>query len=300
MRDIWRRWVVCGWAATVVSFHVPAAAESPVARTAERTVAKRLPVPDDAVPPPSIDRQTLETVLAMARDGQERIRREVRDYSCIMVKRERVHGRLGNYQYMYAKVRHRRQEADGKQVPFSVYLKFLGPRDVKGREVLFVEGQNEGRLIARKGGLRFAYITTELEPTSDVAMQDNRYPVTEFGFENLVNRFVEVVEEGALLSNCSIQLLHGSKVDGRPCKCIEVRKLDKDASAPFYLARVYIDKELQIPIHYEAFDWPDEPGGAPKLLEQYTYRELKLNCGFTDADFRRDNPEYEFSPAERQ
>jgi hypothetical protein len=161
-----------------------------------------------------------------------------------------------------------------------------------------VDGRNEGRLVARKGGLRFASVTTELDPASELAMRDNRYPVTEIGLENMVRRFVEVAEEGVLLQDCSIQLLRDAKVDGRDCTCIQVKQRGgpekNEKSLEFYLARVYIDNELQVPIHYEAFGWPDSPEGDPQLLEQYTYRNLKLNVGLTDDDFARDNPAYGF------
>ena len=36
------------------------------------------------------------------------------------------------------------------------------------------------------------------------------------------------------------------------------------------------------------------PGGQPELLEEYTYLNLKLNNGFTDADFDTKNPNYKF------
>ena len=232
-----------------------------------------------------------DAILEMAQSGYERIR-DIRDYSCLLVKRERVDGVLGEYQYMQAKVRHARR-VNGREIPFSVYLKFLEPADLQGREVLYVEGQNDGKIIAKKGGTRFAYVTTEVNPTSDIAMRDNRYPITEFGFENLVKRFLERLDS-QLLENCTIQTLEGSKVDGRPCRSIQVVQNERTPDADFYLARVYIDEELQIPIHYEAYDWPSSARGKPRLLEQYTYRQVKLNVGFSDADFQRDNPAYGF------
>jgi hypothetical protein len=267
-----------------------------VGQLASGVVTHKLPTVD-GLPPPT-DAKTAEAVLKMARDGYQHIRQDIRDYSCILVKRERVLWRLGNYQYMSAKVRHQRTQADGTSIPFSVYLRFLGPADVKGREVLYVQGENEGKLVARKGGSRFSYITTTLDPLSELAMKDNRYPVTEFGFENLVKRFIEGTEEGGLLTDCTIQLFRGAKVDNRPCTCIEVTKnRSPDTQPGFYVARVYIDEAYQVPIHYEAFDWPAEEGGEPKLLEQYTYRNLKLNVGFSDEDFIRDNPAYQFTPS---
>ena len=53
-----------------------------------------------------------------------------------------------------------------------------------------------------------------------------------------------------------------------------------------------MDNELQIPIHYEAYDWPEQQDGQAVLLEQYTYRDIKLNVGLDDTDFQHTNPKY--------
>jgi hypothetical protein len=261
-------------------------------RAATTELALGAPDADPTTPKASAN-PSRDAILQMAQEGYERIHRDIQDYSCILVKRERVDGRLGDYQFMRAKVRHERTHK-GREIPFSVYLKFLGPEDLKGREVLYVEGQNNDKIVARKGGFGLmANITTQVGIDSELAMRDNRYPITEFGFENLVKRFLERLDS-ALLEDCTIQRLEGSKVDGRPCRCIQVTKNHRTRDAEFYVARVYIDEELQIPIHYEAFDWPSSAGSGPRLLEQYTYRQIKFNVGFTDADFHRDNPAYGF------
>src|SRR5690606_10571145 len=84
----------------------------------------------------------LDPALDMARKGLERIRAEIRDYTCTVAKRERVGDVLGDYEYMLAKIRNRKT-VDGRVVtPFSVYLYFLKPAEIKGREVIYVEGQN--------------------------------------------------------------------------------------------------------------------------------------------------------------
>ncbi|MBM4000511.1 MAG: DUF1571 domain-containing protein [Planctomycetes bacterium] len=264
----------------------------------------------------------IAAIHRQARDGYARIRSEIGDYTCTVVKRERVGGRLGTYEFLSAKVRHARGSA-----PFSVYLKFHAPEDLHGREVLYVDGQNEGRLIARNGGLRFAYITTEVEPTSDVAMEGNRYPITEFGIENLLKRFVEHLDN-AVLDGCTIETLEGSKVDGRACTCFQITNHERfprevgshpptsdrvasfrlsereQAAGPpptsrssrprFRVARVFIDPRIGFPVHYEAFDWPKAAGDPPRLLEQYTYRDIRWNVGLTDRDFDRTNPSYGF------
>ena len=62
----------------------------------------------------------------------------------------------------------------------------------------------------------------------------------------------------------------------------------------FDVARIFVDRDLNLPIRYESYDWPKEPGGPPELMEEYSYLDLKLNNGFTDADFSINNPNYHF------
>ena len=47
-------------------------------------------------------------------------------------------------------------------------------------------------------------------------------------------------------------------------------------------------------MRYEAYEWPRRPNGKPELIEEYTYLNLKLNNGFTDADFDTHNKDYHF------
>ncbi len=235
----------------------------------------------------------LQAALRWAVDGRERIQREIQDYTCILIKRERVDGRLGDRQYMFAKIRHARRHS-GRDIPFGVYLKFYSPESVVGREVLYVHGENDGKIIARNGGQRFAFITTTLKPDSPLAMRDNRYPITQIGFDNLIAQLVDVAEDEIVSDGSEVKYFKGAKVDGRECIGMEVKTREDSEDSRFYIARVYIDQELRIPIHYEAFDWPEEEGGEPVLLEQYTYRDIRINVGLSENDFRRDNPKYGF------
>jgi hypothetical protein len=58
-----------------------------------------------------------------------------------------------------------------------------------------------------------------------------------------------------------------------------------------HVARVFFDNELRLPIHYDAYMWPEKPGQPPPLEESYTYANLKLNNGYTARDFDSENQE---------
>ena len=83
-----------------------------------------------------------------------------------------------------------------------------------------------------------------------------------------------------------------SAINGRPCTLIEVVHPIPRQNFRFHKAEIFIDNELKLPIRYAAYMWPANPGEQPPLEEAYTYLNIKLNNGYTDADFDKNNGEY--------
>lgn len=273
-------------------------------KSAAATPAKPTRTPADSESSHEIPRELpakdqparVQYVLDFARDAYARITKDVRDYDCQLVKRERVNGELGSYQYLYVKVRHE-QKSDGKVVvPLSVYLRFLKPERMEGREVLYVANANQGDLIARRGGRRSPNVTIQLPPDSPMAMDGNRYPITEIGFENLTRRLIEVLEQEQKHNDGVIEIFPNAKIDGRKCTHFRLTHPQRRADLTYYMAEVSVDNELKVPVYFRSFDWPAEEGGKPRLLEEYFYKQVRINIGLTDQDFDRDNPEYHFQP----
>ncbi len=227
----------------------------------------------------------LEPALRMARAAVININENIHDYSAVMVKRERVNGKLNEQEFMYIKIRHQ---------PFSVYMYFLGPEKLRGQEAIYVEGQNNGNLLGHGVGIKKIAGTVPLQPTGALAMAGQRYPITEIGFLNLTKRLVEVAEQDKQYGECEVKFYKGAKINGRSATCIQVEHPVPRKNFRFHKALVFVDDELNIPVRYEAYDWPATPGGPPQLLEEYTYTDIKLNNGFTDADFSEHNPNYHF------
>ncbi len=164
-----------------------------------------------------------------------------------------------------------------------------------GREVIYVAGQNDGNLIAHEAkGLKALVGAVNLKPNSPMAMHGNRYPITELGILNLTKRLVEVGESDRKFGECEVQEYPNAKINNRTCTCIQVKHPIPRKNFRYHLARIYIDDELNVPIRFEAYDWPKEEGGQPLLLEEYTYVNVKLNAGLTDADFDPRNANYKF------
>ncbi len=227
----------------------------------------------------------LAPAINRARFAQEQIAK-IQDYSATLVKRERIDGKLKDHEYLFIKVRHQ---------PFSVYIYFLHPADVKGQECLYVAGKNNGQLWARPNGVKGTLVgTLSLKPDGPLAMMGQRYPVTELGLKRLTDRLVEVGTHDMRYGECTVKTLEGAKIENRLCTCYEIVHPVPRKEFQFHMARVFVDSQLNIPVRYEAYDWPAQSGGAPVLYEEYTYQNISFNNNFTDLDFDTANPKYQF------
>ena len=73
---------------------------------------------------------------------------------------------------MYAKVRNRKVSGGKVVQPLSVYLQFLKPSSIKGRECIYVEGKNDGNVIAHEGGFKGKFLpTVTIPPDGTLAMR---------------------------------------------------------------------------------------------------------------------------------
>ena len=242
---------------------------------------------------PIAARHPLEPALERAKAGLKLLEDSVSDYTATIIKRERIGGKLKEHEFVYAKIRNRKLK-DGKiVVPFAVYLKFLKPDSVAGREVIWVEGANENKIVAHETGL-LGFKRFYLPPDGLIAMMGQRYPITDIGIQKLVEELLVRGENDLKYDECEVNFYKGAKVDKYVCTLIEVIHPVQRDHFSFFRARIYIDETLGVPVRYAAWTWPTEPGGDPVLEEEYTYRNIKLNVGLTAADFDPDNAAYKY------
>jgi hypothetical protein len=208
----------------------------------------------------------------------------VRDYTCTFSKRERIKAKLTPPHLLTMKVRTR---------PQSIYVRFQQPSP--GREAIYIVGQNGGKVLAHDVGLiKLLAGTLKLEPTCDQAMEDCRHPITEAGIGPLLDTLQARWSAELNPSETIIAFGDEDRVGARACTTIEVTHPYQLPEFLFHKVRVYIDRQLGLPIRFEAYDWPQSSGAAPKLEEEYTYTNLKLNVGLGDRDFDVSNVEYAF------
>lgn len=233
----------------------------------------------------------LDHALELAEKGLENFQTNIRDYTAIMVKRERINDELLDPEYFSVKIRNART-VDGTDVPFSIYMKFLKPRKNKGQEVIWVDGRNNGKICAHGAPPIANLVKVNLDPEGSMAMKNNRYPIYEAGIENLVLKLIEKGTRDRAAGDCKVRFVEGTKINGRSCTMIEVVHDVQREPYEFHKAQIFIDEELEIPVRYAAYLWPEQAGGKPQLLEEYTYVNIELNVGLTDKDFDPSNEEY--------
>lgn len=209
----------------------------------------------------------------------ERAYQNVRDYTTIMFKQERVKGQLLPKEEIFVKFRK----------PFSLYLKWIGEVH-HTREVLFVKGWNDDKIRAHKGS--FPDVTVNLRPDASLAMQGNRHQITEAHFGHVIG----VIARDARLSESRPQdnvryIDLGERiVYGARSRCVEAHTPSTGGFSPYYAARAKICFDVRTKMPTRITVW-DENGD---LLEDYCFQDTKLNVGLTDYDFDPDNAEYNF------
>jgi hypothetical protein len=227
--------------------------------------------------------------LYRARDRLE----QVSDYTATFCRRERTGRNLGEADVMRLKVRHK---------PFGFYMKWLNG-DV-GREILYVEGQNEGEMLVKLGGLRGRLLPAlNINPNGAVAMRECRHPATDAGLLHLAKRMIGYRErdmhqpEGI---DCEVR--PDCDFQGRLCDCVVIEYDRAELSPDYRKTMHYFDRELGLPVLVKSWGWPAAlPDADPAnldettLVEQYAYTDIRLNARLTSRDFERDNPQYAFS-----
>ena len=232
----------------------------------------------------------LDPALAVAKLGLGKIKAELRDYTALMVKQEEVNGKLLGEEFLRVKVRH----ADAaNSINKAFYVRHVKPENMAGQEAIWVQNENDGKLIGHGSGLA-RLIKVNLDPEGMLAKRGNRYPITELGIETLMMRMLERGKNSRTDADCKVEYDRSLKIDGNACTLITITHPQEKEGLDFHIAKIYIDDDLDLPVGYEGYWWPDDEGGPAKLIERYFYRELQLNPGLKDLDFDPENPDYDY------
>jgi hypothetical protein len=201
----------------------------------------------------------------------------VRDYTCLMIKRERIQRQLEPENIMEVKIRNQ---------PFSVYLHWLGPGGLAGQEACFVAGRNNNMMRVHPTGFKGAFGFLSIAPDDPRVMEHSRHKITEAGLGNLIQRLNTCWEIDRQQNTATVRIAE-YEYDKRRCTRVEIIRPGKSTGpCAFYRTVAYFDKETHLPVRVELYDWPCSGGNAGgDIVESYSYVNLRFNVGLTDKVF---------------
>jgi hypothetical protein len=203
---------------------------------------------------------------------------KVNDYSCTLIKRERIRGKLTPNHVIVLKVR---------MTPFSVNMLWKEPRALEGQEVCWVEGKNHGNMRVKPSGLLGAIGFVSLEPTDERAKRTSNHLVSDTGIGWLIEEFGTGWEQERKLDQTQLRV--GTyEYAKRRCTRVEATHANSAGGAfRHYRNVVYFDQKTNLPIRVENYDWPKTPGDQGELAEMFSYVNVHLNVGIPDSTFNK-------------
>jgi hypothetical protein len=162
--------------------------------------------------------------------------------------------------------------------PFDVRLDWLDERGKVDQTAVYRQGANNGKVLARQGGLGSLMGTMKLDPNESLALEDSRHPITEAGLGKLIER----VRHDLATPGIASRFLGEETLDGRPAYKFEF-KADTDRTVGGVVGAtrslIWIDREMKLPAKLELYN------ATNTLLERHRFKSMNLNPKLTDKTF---------------
>jgi hypothetical protein len=217
------------------------------------------------------------TFLQMCLDRYDR---EVEGYSLIFRKRERVAGKL----YPAAKDKYETVEVHFREHPFSVYMNWLKEPKLAQR-ALYVEGENDNKVIARPRGLLGAIVVSRDVDSPD-SKASGRYTINQFGLRLALQRTVDHMRKARDRGKLFVRydgLVKLHEVGDRVCYKFVRTPYEPPEEDGVNELTVYIDRENWLQVGSVLRD------ADGQLIGEYFFSDIQLNPEFSEAQFTRDS-----------
>jgi hypothetical protein len=227
----------------------------------------------------------VDTALQMMQEALEKFAR-VTDYRCTYLRDELIDGTFTE-NHLHLAVRHE---------PFSVRMEWLSPKNKKGRVSNYIDGKNDNQMVVKEPVFRgLPPVKVHLDPEESKKRKESRHVITEAGLRNAIQRCCKRWENDrtcgltqVTLDDAELLVKLPEHEITRPCRRITLqRPIDAEQRKHFdyYRTNVYFDKESGLPIRFETYDWPQPGHEDGRLVERYTYLDVRTNVSLKDSDF---------------
>ena len=197
----------------------------------------------------------------------------VTDYKTKFFKTEKAKGILGPTEQIYLKF----------EKSFKIYMRWLNT-EKEGVEVVYERGKNQGKLAVHKPGLLFGLAPVIFLDQDSPWIKEGSasYNIEDAGIGSFLFDFTGEVIKAAGENKLRVKYFGKTTGENVSGEKVEVTFLDTKADSGYlaYRVRVFFDKNTNLPVKMELFDWQNEPMGI------YAYKDLKVNVGPNDPEFK--------------
>lgn len=201
----------------------------------------------------------------------------VKDYTCTMISRENIRGKMQKEDnIIHMKFR---------TTPFSVYMRWLAPNDMKGQEVAYSADKNKNHMRVHSRGILKLTGFHSIAVDDPRVLEHSRHTITDAGIGRLIEGTLTYWAIDRQIGRTETRI---GEYEYNNRRCIRIENIRAERRPQYYAHRgiIYLDKESKLPIRNENYDWPRQGGPATgELLEVYSYTDLRFNVGLTDRDF---------------
>ena len=194
-----------------------------------------------------------------------------RDYTCTLIKQERIGGRVGQEQEIACQF---------LESPYSVSMRWTPQTAGIGDRVLYVEGKYNDMMLVHPTGMLSKLVgsTVMRKPDSPQAMQSTLRPVNQFGFRKSLQSLLKVYRQARDGGDLKESFGGFAEVAGRRAVVL-VRYLPPKDDYPAWKTLIFIDLESLVPVAVEGYDWDKD------LSSRYIFKDVRFNVGLTGDDF---------------
>jgi len=197
----------------------------------------------------------------------------IKGYTALLHKQERIGGELKPSEEITIFYR---------ENPHSVLMLWQkGER--KATSALFVEGENEGMMLAHPSGFAGKLVTfVRRDPEGDDARQSGRYSIKELGLKEALQRTLKAWKAAREEGKLQVEYLGVKKVQevgNRPCYVLR-RTNTRPEEDGVVEGKFYYDKDTLLQVGTVL------KGQGGKLVGEYFFRDIQLNPTFKADQFQ--------------